>query len=212
MDRILQAASRIRSGVRRVVWFAALTAACCSCWADQVYSAAAVKAAYLYRFAGYIEWPKGDSSPGEFTIVVVRAHEIASQLKALSQGRQINGRPIRVEELSQSQDIPGAQMAYIGPDPRLDVRPLIRSLESRHIVVVTDEPEGLDEGGLINFVMVDQRVRFEVSLTTAKRGGFGISSELLSVAARVQGHNHAVILQPDLFHAEYGLMLLAAVY
>ncbi len=210
MNRIFQSVTRIGSGIRLIAWLAALCAPSCPCWADQVYSAAAVKAAYLYRFAGYIDWPQVDSPPGEFTIVVVRAHDIASQLQTLSRGRQINGKPIRVQESSSPQDIPSAQMAYIAPDPRLDMRPLIKSLESRHIVVVTDQSEGLDDGALINFVMVDQRVRFEVSLTAARRGGFGISSELLSVAARVQGHQQAVILNPDPFHAEYVQTLLAA--
>jgi len=54
---------------------------------------------------------------------------------------------------------------------------------------VTDEDHGLDEGSTVNFMLVDHRLRFEISLTAATRSGLKISSELLSVAARVEGHS-----------------------
>jgi hypothetical protein len=50
-----------------------------------------------------------------------------------------------------------------------------------------DHPRGLDEGGVINFLIVDRRVRFEVSMNAAQRAGLRISSQLLSVAVRVRG-------------------------
>ena len=62
----------------------------------------------------------------------------------------------------------------------------IASIASRPVLIVTDEERGLDDGGIINFIEADRRVRFEVSLTAASRAGLTISSELLSVAARVQ--------------------------
>jgi hypothetical protein len=56
--------------------------------------------------------------------------------------------------------------------------------------LVTDEEQDLDAGGVVNFVLVDQRVRFEVSLPAAERSGVTISSELLSVAYRVLSDGH----------------------
>lgn len=167
------------------------------CRAESVYSATAVKAAYLYRFASYIEWPRTDSPPSEFTILVIQGHDVAVELAALSAGRQIKGRAVRIVELSHSRDIPTAQLAYVGPDLDFELRRLIRALGSRHIAVVTDEPGGLDQGGLINFVVADQRIRFEVSLITARRAQLAVSSELLSVAARVEGSNQAMNVALD---------------
>ena len=56
-----------------------------------------------------------------------------------------------------------------------------------HVPLVTDAPDGLAEGGLINFVMVQSRVRFEVSLEAAERDAVKVSSRVLSVAQRVVG-------------------------
>lgn len=53
------------------------------------------------------------------------------------------------------------------------------------MLIVSNTPRGLDVGSMINFLLVDRRVRFEVSLPAAKRSGLRISAELLSVASRV---------------------------
>ena len=66
-------------------------------------------------------------------------------------------------------------------------RRFITSLAGRPVLIVTDEEQGLEEGSTVNFMLVDHRLRFEVSLTAAGHSGLKISSELLSVAARVEG-------------------------
>jgi hypothetical protein len=63
----------------------------------------------------------------------------------------------------------------------------LTGITSRPVLVVTENDRGLDQGGEINFLLVDRRLRFEVSLLAADRAGLKISSELLSVAVRVRG-------------------------
>jgi hypothetical protein len=85
------------------------------------------------------------------------------------------------------QDAADAQILYIGPYHRAQLRNLLHSVRGKQMLVVTDEEHGLDAGSSINFLEMDRRVRFEVSLEAAQRAGLSVNSELLSVAARVQG-------------------------
>jgi GTP:adenosylcobinamide-phosphate guanylyltransferase len=77
-------------------------------------------------------------------------------------------------------------MVYIGEGYRGDLHALISSLEHRPILVVTDEVNALGSGSMVNFVIAEGKVRFEVSLASATRAGLKISSQLLAVAVRVQ--------------------------
>lgn len=155
--------------------------------AAERYSADAIKAAYLYRFAGYVQWP-GRQQPGSpFTIDVIGDTGVARELQRLLPDHPINGHPAGVQIIHRMDELGPAQMLYLGSGYTGDVRTALASIAGRPVLVVTDEGHGLDDGSMINFVETDERVRFEVSLTAAGRAGLNISSELLSVAARVQG-------------------------
>ncbi len=154
--------------------------------AQETHSEQAVKAAYLYRFASYVEWPDGSAAGHPFVIVVVGAPEVARDLRRLLPGHLINNQTVQVREATRVQEVGGAQMLYVGPD-NADFLRSMRASGNPPILMVTDEDQGLDLGGTVNFVTVENRVRFEVSLTAAERARLKISSELLSVAIRVRG-------------------------
>jgi len=155
--------------------------------AAEPYSEDALKAAYLYRFAGYIEWPTPVSSSSIFTIAVLGDEGVAAQLERLLPGHLIKGRPAQVRVIRRLRDLENVQVLYVGRGYLGNVRMALESIGARPILTVTDDDRGLDEGSVINFVESEQRVRFEVSLTAAARSHLMISSELLAVAARVQG-------------------------
>jgi hypothetical protein len=154
-------------------------------WSDAPLSADAVKAAFLYRFAGYVEWPPELRDAPEFTIAVLGADGVADQLPLLVNGHAIGGRPARVRLIHELRELGSAQMLYVGRDQVGDLRGLIERIGRRPLLVVTDDERGLESGATINFLLLDRRVRFEVSLPAAERGELRVSSELLSVAARV---------------------------
>jgi hypothetical protein len=162
------------------------------CWSGIALSAEPyredlVKAAFLYRFTGYMEWPSEALQTGNFTIAVMGGTSVADELGKLITQHSVKNLPVRVRTIDAARQALDAQVLYIGPDYTGDVRALIQSLAARPILVVTDRPTGLDDGGALNFILVDRRVRFEVSLGAAHRAGIKVSSELLAVAARVRG-------------------------
>ena len=96
----------------------------------------------------------------------------------------------QVREIARVQDLGPAQMLYIGSAQIDWVRNAIAALTARPVLVVTDSEQGLAAGSILNFVMLEHRVRFEVSLVAADRSQLRISAELLGVATRVQSADH----------------------
>jgi len=155
--------------------------------AAEAYSADAVKAEFIYRFAGYVEWPTELPADAPFTIAVVGADGVFAELQQLKSGRTIQNRPVQIRKVASAADLERVQILYVAPHARGDARALLAAAVGRPILLVSDEEGGLATGSAVNFVLVDRHVRFEISLTAAERSRLKINSGLLSVAAKVEG-------------------------
>lgn len=157
--------------------------------AAESYPEASVKAVFLYRFAGYVEWPPQAHPPARFTIAVLGAEPVAEALARLLPEHPIGDRPGQVRIAHSVGDLGDAQIIYIGSGYLGNLRDLIATLAHRPVLVVTDQDDALGAGSTVNFLLADHRVRFEISLAAAERAGLKINSQLLSVAIRVEtGH------------------------
>jgi hypothetical protein len=155
--------------------------------AQERYREEAVKAAFLYRFAGYIDWPDAALAGSHFTIAVLGSEEITRELERLLPNRMIKQLPARVRRIERLRELGDAQMLYVAAHRASDIRAIVKELGSKPVLVVTDHPRGLDAGGAVNFISLDRRVRFEISVPAATRAQLKVGGELLSVAARVRG-------------------------
>jgi hypothetical protein len=147
-----------------------------------------VKAAFLYRFADFVIWPdtafaKPDSP---FVIAVAGAEGVAEHLRTITAGRSVAGRPIEIRRVGPSDPVPAAQILFISGSDRARMRELLRAAP-RHSLVVSEVEGGLEQGSVINFVIAEDRVRFEISLESAEKRGLRLSSRLLAVARNVRG-------------------------
>jgi hypothetical protein len=171
--------------MRRALWALVVLALAASQAPAAEFSTEAVKAAYLFRFASYVEWPVAPKAQPEFVIGVVGAEDVTVHLERLVTGMAVRGKPARVRRVRTAGDLDGVHILYVGPNVFRSSRPLRLRAVEKHILLVTDSPDGLEGGGVINFIEVDRNLRFEISLNAADRGGLKIDSALLSVAARV---------------------------
>lgn len=172
--------------LRLATWLAA--AALCgmaSAAHAQQAAEATVKAAFLYKFAGYVEWPDSALAPSDapFTIGIIGADEVAAELERLVPGRTVMNRRIAVRRLKESDAVKGVHLLFIGRDS--NPRVMMRAAQQQGTLTVTETERGLEMGSSINFVNVDDRVGFEVSLDAAEKSGLRISSRMLAVARRV---------------------------
>jgi hypothetical protein len=143
-----------------------------------------VKAAYLYRFLSYLEWPEpdldGDDSP--IVIGVVGADDVYDALKDIVQGRSAQGRSIEVRRLNEGDDTLGVHMVFVGRSAAGS----LGKLASRKAIVVGEVEGALRHGATINLLRTSDHVRFEVAPKEAERKGVRISSRMLAVAAHVE--------------------------
>lgn len=149
-------------------------------------SEASVKAAFLYKFPAYVEWPAhAFASPtAPFVFGVVGQEEVATELERLVAGRQWSGHPMVVKRID-GDNVRGVQVLFVGRGASDRVTALVRAALAPGILVVTESQKGFAAGSAINFVIQDERVGFEVSADAAERSGLRISSRMLAVARRV---------------------------
>jgi hypothetical protein len=148
-------------------------------------SEASVKAAFLYKFANYVEWPPNAfaSPAAPLVIGVMGADEIGTELEKLAPGRSVNGHPLAVKRVKEGEPARGVHVLLIGKDQATAAA--VRSAQQQGALTVTESERGLDMGSAINFVTAGERVGFEVSLDAAEKSGHRISSRMLTVARRV---------------------------
>lgn len=147
-----------------------------------------IKAAFLYKFLSYVEWPASaiadDAAP--IVIGVIGADDIADELRAIVAGRTLNRHPIEVRTLDGAQPLPATlRVLFVGRDDPALLARLAPQAQRQAILLVTDFTDGLDRGSVINLVLRDNHVRFEVSLDAAQRSGLKVSSRMLAVALAV---------------------------
>jgi hypothetical protein len=150
-------------------------------------SESSVKAAFLYKFAGYIEWaPAAFAAPDSpFVIAVTGSNEVAAELERIVAGRSVAGHPVVVKRIREGEPLKGIHFLFAGRADAARLPALLKSAQAQGVLAVTEAERGLDLGSAINFVVAEDRVGFEVSLDSAEKSGHRISSRMLAVAKRV---------------------------
>jgi hypothetical protein len=178
----------MRRAPRWLVLFATLVAQ--AAWAQVASrieaSEPGVKAAFLYKFASYVEWPASalGSPEAPFVIAVSGADDVAAELERILPGKLIHGHPAVVRRLREGESISGVHLLFVGRG-QPSVRAMPRAAQQPGTLLVSESERGLELGSAINFVSVDDRIGFEVSVDAAERNGLKVSSRMLNVARRV---------------------------
>ena len=144
-----------------------------------------VKAAFLSKFPGYVEWPAQASANAPIEIGVVESDAMADELARVASARGQGGRPVVVRRLRRSDSIDGLQVLFVSHGAEAALPALLREAHGQPLLVVTESEAGLAAGGTINFVVIDNKVRFDVALAPAEAVSLKISSRLLAVARKV---------------------------
>lgn len=151
-------------------------------------SEADIKAAFLYRFGSFVEWPAtAFASPDSpFVIAVAGADEVAEALEAIVRGRTLLGRPIAVHRVRGGDPVRGDHVLFIGRDARRQFAALRDAVDGLPVLVVTELEDAVESGSMIDLVVDDGRVRFDVAPASAAANGLKISSRVLAIARRVE--------------------------
>lgn len=150
---------------------------------------AQVKAAFLYKFCAYVDWPSQafERPDSPFVIGVIDSDPFADILEQTTVGRNVNGRPVEVHRLKRGAPLTGVQIAFIAGPEAIALTNAVTSGKGQSVLIVTEAERGLVPGSMINFVLEQDKVRFDISPTSAEQNNLKISSRLLSVARKVVG-------------------------
>ena len=146
-----------------------------------------IKAAYLYKFATYAEWPEGafDSRDSRFVIGVAGSDEVAELLTRFVAGRTVGGHPVEVRRLERGSSLAGLHMLYVTGERGL-VSDILAQARGYPVLTVTDSERAFAQGSMINFVIADNKLRFEVALRRVNTGRLRLSARMLAAAHRVE--------------------------
>lgn len=147
-----------------------------------------VKAAYLYNFGRFVEWPPKSTPAGDtsFPICVLGHDPFGNTLDAALAGETIDGRTLIAKRILKPQDAENCRILFISSSEEGQLTEILATLDRSAVLTVSDIPQFVSRGGIIQFNLVENRVRFEINLTSAERAGLTMSSQLLKLATRVR--------------------------
>jgi YfiR/HmsC-like len=147
-----------------------------------------VKAVYLFNFSRFVGWPPQAPStpPDSFPICVLGKDPFGPALDAALAGENISGKSVVARRVAQPQDAAACRVVYISTSEEGRLKDVLAALDKTGVLTVSDIPRFSQRGGMIQFVLQGDRVRFEVNLTSATEAGLTLSSDLLKVAAAVR--------------------------
>jgi hypothetical protein len=143
-----------------------------------------VKAAFLFNFVKFVEWPAGaaGTDPESLRVCVIGEDPFGDALPGVMKGKSFQGRAFEVHHVSRGQKVRSCQVLFISSSEQRNVRSLLRSLQGASVLTVGDSAGDAKQGCVIGFRLEDNRVRFEINMKAAKLANLKISAKLLSLA------------------------------
>ncbi len=147
-----------------------------------------VKAAYLYNFSRFVEWPAqiARAQRDSFAICVLGQNPFGSALNAILADETVAGKSVVAKAIPAPEDAANCRVLFISLSESSRLTQILTALGDASVLTVSDLPEFTRRGGMVQFVLEGNRVRFEVNLATAERAGLTLSSQLLKVATNVR--------------------------
>lgn len=152
-----------------------------------------IKAAFLFNFVNFVEWPStsfADAS-APFVIGIAGGSHIAAALDRATGGKIVNGRSLVIKRLTRTDAFRGLHVLFISEPDNARLRRILEAVKGQSTLTVEDGERFDAAGGIITLFTEDHRVRFDINLDTAERAQLRISSRLLALARRIRGNRHS---------------------
>lgn len=153
-----------------------------------------VKAAFLYNFAKFVEWPSDSFENGTapIQICILGRDDFGQELEPITQDKIVNGRRIEINHVVTINRAMKCHVLFVSSSERARTREILSTLQGKSILTTGDEPGFARAGGIVNFVLEESRVRFEINLDAANQAHLKISSKLLALAKLVRTDQQGV--------------------
>lgn len=146
------------------------------------HSEADVKAAFVYNFAKFIEWPASSLASANALQLCVLGDDALEGKLGMLQGRTAQGHEIHVRTLSSMKDWAGCHILYLGTTSDSQRRQVLAALGNATVLTVSDTPDFAQQGGMIGLWVEASRVQFAINLDQAQQAGLKVSARMLQLA------------------------------
>jgi hypothetical protein len=146
-----------------------------------------VKAAYLFNFLKFVQWPADafQDSLAPIMIGIVGDDPFGEALPQVVVGKTVQGRDLVIRKYHVGEDLRGSHILFISASEKKRLPQVLASLQGSSVLTVADMDHFVESGGMIQFLIEDSRVRFAIDVGAASRAHLKISSKLLSLARTV---------------------------
>lgn len=155
--------------------------------AQAVLTEAEIKAAFIYNFIKYAQWPANafDATPEKFNLCLVGPPDAMFDTLMAMTGKSLINRTLMVRVVPRNSDLRICQVLVIAESEAMQFESILRPLAGAPVLTVNGSTSFLAAGGIISLVTEGDRVRFDINLGAARRGNLVLSSKLLQLARRV---------------------------
>jgi YfiR/HmsC-like len=153
----------------------------------------ALKAAFLFNFAKFIDWPADNFSDprSPFKVCVLGKDPFGNALDDNLQGKMIGNHPFAIRRLKDETEARSCQMLFVSSSELPHLAEILESLRGANILIIGETTGFATSGGTIEFTLEDGHVRFTINTDAANRAGLKFSAKLLSLAKIVHDEGHS---------------------
>lgn len=146
---------------------------------------AIVQASYIYNIAKLVEWKDPAMKEGPFVIGVLGSANLYQELLKKYATRSIGKQPIEVLKLPRSADVGPCHILFVSPSELTLMPAILKKLAGRNTLLITEYPDALDDGSVVNFVRAQNTLKYELSLANARKHKLEVGLTLKQMAERV---------------------------
>jgi len=150
-----------------------------------------IKAAFLFNFAQFVEWPSTafENADTPICIGILGADPFGSALDETVRGETVRKRKLIVLRSQRLEDLKNCHMIFISKSEESRLQKILEEIQSKSVLTVSETPDFANRGGILNFYLDGNKVRFEINPAVAQRKNLKLSSELLNLGKIVKSDN-----------------------
>jgi hypothetical protein len=143
-------------------------------------------AMFIYHFTKYINWPEKETSE-EFVIGIIGQTPLKNELISITKSKNINNKKVEIKQLKENaEELKNCQIVFIPENESKSIGNVIAITEKSAVLVITEKNGMLTKGASINFLVISEKLRFEISKSKLSEHNLKVSNELLKLASDVQ--------------------------
>ncbi|MGB5339558.1 MAG: YfiR family protein [Gammaproteobacteria bacterium] len=154
--------------------------------ADVLVTEYRIKAAFLYNFTRFVDWPKQATSNNDIFSLCILGTDVFGEYLTPLESKAVNGQALRIRRIEDAAAAGNCQLVFISESSAGDMKNILSKLGKLPVLTVSDADNFTELGGIIQFRLIDNKVRFDVNIDAADNAGLNISSKLLSLANAVK--------------------------